>query len=509
MRIDRTRNALRNMVWGVVSKITTLLLPFIVRTVLIKTLGAEYLGISGLFTSILSVLSLAELGFGSAIVFSMYEPIAKNDNYTLCALLNVYKKIYRVIGILILVIGIIVLPFVKYLINGTYPRDVNLQLLFAIYLLNTVLSYFLYAYKGALFTAFQRNDIVSKIAASLAIIDNLLKIVFIYTTRNYYVYVLVIPVITLTTNIVISILADRMFPEIICSGSISSEMSKGIRKQITGLVAFKIYGVVFMSVDTLVISSFLGLVPLAIYNNYYYIQYSIIGFMGILTSSITAGIGNKMITNSIDDNYEDFNKIVFMNAWISGWCAVCLVCLYQPFMKLWVGANLSFPVETMLLMVAYFYLPRVSSITATYREAAGLWWEDRYRPLIATLANLVINLVLVQLIGMNGIIISTLICTILINIPWGSYILFKNYFRRSGLHYYLRLFVHTGITVLVCTITYSITSLISDQGVLPLMLKVVICVIVPNILFLMAFRALPEYKGTVQFVSRALRKRFV
>lgn len=506
MRVERSKNAVRNIVWGILEKVMTLILPFVTTTILIKVLGAEYLGLSSLFTSMLSVLSISELGIGTAIVFSMYKPIAENDNETLCSLLNIYKKIYHLIGTIILVVGIMLTPFLPYLIKGSHPSDINIYLLYFIYLLNTVISYFLYAYKAALFSAYQRNDLASKIGALISFVSNMLKIFALLTIRSYYAYVVIIPLATICTNILNAILARRVFPEIIPRGKICNELKNGLKKRIIGLLSFKIYGVVFASLDTIVISAFLGLTPLAIYNNYYYIQTSIVGFLAILTTSITAGVGNKMVTNSKEDNYRDFKNFTFVNGWICSWCAVCLFCLYQHFMQLWVGEELLFSFDTMVLMVMYFLLPRITTMTYTYREAAGLWWEDRFRPLVSAVMNLITNLIFVQLIGINGVIISTLVCTVFINIPWGSLILFKNYFKCSPMHYFTRIIFYVSVTFVVGGITLIICNMLPSIGILPLIFKGMICVVIPNIFFLILYHQLPEFEYAKQLAVRMINK---
>lgn len=506
MKIERTKNAVRNIIWGMIEKCTTLLLPFLTRTVLIKVLGSEYLGLNSLFTSILSVLSISELGIGTAIVFSMYRPIAEDDNDTLCALLNLYKKLYYVIGSIILVAGIIISPFLPYLIKGSYPADINIYILYFIYLANTVLSYFLFAYKAALFSAFQRNDLSSKRTSVITLISNILQIILLLVMRNYYTYVILIPLTTVMTNIANAILANRMFPNIVCKGQVSSELKSGIKKRIIGLLSFKIYNVVFTSVDTIVISSFLGLTPLAIYNNYYYVQNAIVGFLVIITASITAGIGNKMVTNSREDNYKDFKNFNFANGWLCSWCAVCLFCLYQHFMNWWMGEELMFPFDTMTLMVFYFLLPRISSMTYSYREAAGLWWEDRFRPLVATVANLIINLILVKYIGMNGVLISTLLCTIFINVPWGSIILFKNYFKTSPLEYFLQTLFYLAVTSVAGVSTLLVCNFLPSTGFLIMLVKGLICVIIPNIVFFIFYHRMKEFEYTKHLVRRILNK---
>ena len=504
MKIERTKNAARNVVWGIIEKVASLLLPFAVRTIMIKTLGSEYLGLSSLFTSILSVLSISELGIGTAIVFSMYKPIAEDDNETLCALLNAYRSVYRVIGIIILIAGLAITPFLPKLVKGSVPSDVSLYALYFIYLFNTVISYFLFSYKAALFSAFQRNDLLSKRSFVINLCSNIYKIAVLILFHSYYVYVIIIPVATIATNLLNAYLANKMFPDIQCKGVLPKETKDGIKKRIIGLMSFKIYNVVFASVDSIVISSFLGLTPLAIYNNYYYVQNSLVGFLVILTSSITAGVGNKMVTNSKEDNYSDFKKITFVNGWICSWCAVCMFCLYQPFMELWVGKELVFPFSTMTLMVFYFLLPRITTITYTYREAAGLWWEDRFRPLVSTVVNLVTNIVLVQIIGMNGVIISTLICTVFINIPWGSIILFKNYFCISPKEYFSHIIFYLLISSFVGGSTYFLCTLLPDHGFVFLLVKASICFVIPNILFWICYHRMKEYSYVIGLFNRFL-----
>lgn len=506
MKIERTKNATRNIIWGIIEKIVTILMPFICRTVFIKVLGSEYLGLNSLFSSILQVLSISELGIGTAIVFSMYKPISEDDEYTLCALLNVYKKVYQVIGTIILLVGLAIIPILTKLISGTYPSEVNIYALYLIYLFNTVIGYYLFAYKQALFSAYQRNDLLSKRTTVVNFLSNFIQIILLLLVHSYYVYLLVLPVATIATNLANAYLANKTYPTIQCKGQISVEMKNSIKKRIIGLLSFKIYNVIFTSVDTIVISSFLGLTPLALYNNYYYIQTSIVGFLTILTSSITAGIGNKMITNSVDDNYQDFKNFTFANGWIASWCSVCLLCLYQHFIRAWIGENYLLPFITVYLMVIYFFLPRLTTMTYTYREAAGLWWEDRFRPLVATAVNLVVNIILVQIIGMDGVIISTLVCTIFINVPWGSYILFKNYFKKSLKEYFAQLAYYLLITNVAGFVTLWICSRLPATGWMILFVKAGICCIVPNIIFFVFYKNMKEFKYTQRLAERFFKK---
>lgn len=504
--MNRTENAIRNITWGVVEKIATLLLPFVTRTILIYVLGAEYLGLGSLFTSILQVLSVTELGFGAAVVFSMYKPIAENDNDTLCALINMYRKIYRVVGTIILIGGLMILPFLKVLIKGEVQADVNIYVLYIIYLFNTVISYFLYGYKAVIFTAHQRSDVTSKRTTIINIVGSFVQCVALLLFKNYYIYILIIPVITILTNVLNAYLASKLYPEIVCRGKLGSEMIQDIKKRVVGLISFKINSVIFESADTIVISSFLGLLPLAIFNNYYYIMRTIVGFLGILTVSITAGIGNKMVTNSRAENYKDFMSLVFVNGWIASWCSVCLLCLYNHFINLWIGEKFLFSDITVVLMVLYFFIPRITTITYTYREAAGLWWEDKYRPVISSVLNLIISIILVQYIGINGVILGTLIVSVVITVPWATFILFKYYFHCSPINYFKRLVYYTLVTVLGGGLTYFICTLLPFNGIIPFILKGLVCLTVPNIVFLLFYYKLDEFNYAKSLAMYLLRK---
>ncbi len=495
MELDRTKNALRNIIWGVVEKITLLLLPFITRTVLIKILGAEYLGLNTLFVSILQVLSVSELGFGSAIVFSMYKPIAQDDNKTLCALLNLYKKIYHYVGSAILVLGIAIIPFLHLFVKGDVPADVNLYSLYLIFLLNTVISYFLFAYKTALFSAFQRNDVQSKRNSLISFVSNSLQIILLLTLHNYYAYVLVIPLGTVLTNLVNAYYAKKMYPDIVCKGDISKEMKDGIKKRVIGLLSYKVYILICYSIGAIVISAYIGLKPLALYNNYSAIINIFYGFLDIVSTSLIAGIGNKMICESKEKIYVDFKNYLFVYGWISSFFVVLLASIFKNFMIIWLGNEFLLPSLTVVLLLLNFMIARVANnVIYTYRQAAGLWWEDRFNPIVQAIANISLCLFLVNKIGINGVIIATTFSSLCIGVPWGGLILFRYFFKRSILEYYKLIFFYMTVTLFACFVCYYLCNiLIISNSLLALFMKIVITFWVSNIIFFTFYHKLKEF----------------
>lgn len=504
--MGRTRRAFVNIIWGFIEKMITLICPFIIRTIMIYKLGNEYLGLNGLFTSILQVLSLAELGFGDAIVFSMYKPIIENDNKMLSALLNLYKKVYRIIGMVILCVGLLILPFITKFVKGGYPSEVNIYVLYCIYLFNTVISYFLFAYKESLLKAHQRNDVNSRILSGCNIVMYVLQIIVLLLFSNYYLYIVIMPVTTIVLNCVRSLFVKKMYPQIVCEGHIEKDAVIGLSKRIIGLTLNKLAQVCRNSFDSIIISSFLGLVILARYQNYYYIISALTVMVSIITTAVGAGIGNSIAAETVEKNYSDYKEFLFIYNWIACFCTVCMLCLYQPFIELWVGKSNVLPLSTVILCCIYFYTMKLGDIAAVYRQAAGIWWEDKFRPIVESVVNLAVNIVLVKYIGVDGVLVSTIISIVCINIPWATYVLFKVYFKMSikeVFFKYIRYFIETTA---LCAVVYGICSRINGNLLVVLVVRTIICIGLVNAgLYIISYTK-PEFVSAKNRVFRRKKR---
>ena len=504
--MGRTRRAFVNIIWGFIEKMITLICPFIIRTIMIYKLGNEYLGLNGLFTSILQVLSLAELGFGDAIVFSMYKPIIENDNKMLSALLNLYKKVYRIIGMVILCVGLLILPFITKFVKGGYPSEVNIYVLYCIYLFNTVISYFLFAYKESLLKAHQRNDVNSRILSGCNIVMYVLQIIVLLLFSNYYLYIVIMPVTTIVLNCVRSLFVKKMYPQIVCEGHIEKDAVIGLSKRIIGLTLNKLAQVCRNSFDSIIISSFLGLVILARYQNYYYIISALTVMVSIITTAVGAGIGNSIAAETVEKNYSDYKEFLFIYNWIACFCTVCMLCLYQPCIELWVGKSNVLPLSTVILCCIYFYTMKLGDIAAVYRQAAGIWWEDKFRPIVESVVNLAVNIVLVKYIGVDGVLVSTIISIVCINIPWATYVLFKVYFKMSikeVFFKYIRYFIETTV---LCAVVYGICSRINGNLLVVLVVRTIICIGLVNAgLYIISYTK-PEFVSAKNRVFRRKKR---
>lgn len=509
MKLDRTKNGIRNMVWGVANKFVTLIFPFIIRTIFIYTIGADYLGLNSLFTSILTVLNLAELGFSNAIVYNMYKPIAENDTETICALMGYYRKVYHIIGVVVSSCGLVLTPFLGNLIKGTYPSDINLVVLYLLFLGNTAISYFLFAYKNCILTAYQREDVISKINIILKIILYLFQAIVLIVFKNYYMYVILMIFNTIFTNVVTAYFSERIYPEYTCRGEISSKKRAEIKKNIHGLMIGKICLVSRNSFDNIFLSVFLGLNVVTIYGNYYYIMNAISGILIILMTSIGAGIGNSVATESVDKNYRDYMKFIFMYAWIASWCTVCLFCLYQPFMEIWMGKDMLFPLIDVVLICVYFYSLTMGDVRSQYSAAIGLFWENRIYVLVEAIVNIVLNYFLGKFWGVHGIILATWISIFFINFGWGSSIIFKYYFKEySVLNYYKAHMLYFANTIMVTVLTFLVTNLIKGDTLVSFLFKAIVCVILPNFYLLLIYHRKKEFWESIEFLKRNIFSKF-
>ena len=281
MNDGRLKNSVRNVLGALINKATAIVFPFVIRTIILYYLGTEYAGLSSLFTSVLQILSLSELGIGSAIVFSMYKPVAEGNNAEINALLKLYRKFYYIIGVTILFVGIILIPMIPRLINGTYPNDINLYALYLIYLSNTVLSYFLFAYKTSILNAFQRSDIESNLTTLINTGMYIFQIITLIAFRNYYLYIIWLPIATIVINIVRSRIVNKQYPAIRCDGEVSQEVKHDIFKRVGALIGHQLSGTVNCSLDNIVVSAFLGLKVVAQYGNYYYVVSALSGVMQV------------------------------------------------------------------------------------------------------------------------------------------------------------------------------------------------------------------------------------
>lgn len=507
--MGRTQNATRNIAFGIILKVYQILVPFLMRTAMIYFMGVEYLGLNSLFSSILQVLNLAELGVGSAMVFSMYKPIADNDQHTICALLKLYKKYYFLIGLVIAVLGVLLTPIMPKLVNGELPNGLNIYVLYLLNLFATVMSYWLFAYKGSLLQAHQRSDIASKVSLFTNTVQYGLQLFTLWIFHNYYVYVIIMLATQMMTNVITAAAATKMYPMYTPEGTLAQKEITQINQRIKDLFTAKLGTTVVNSADTIVISAFLGLTTLAMYQNYYFIMSSVMGMLAIVFVSCLAGVGNSMVTDTMDKNYNDFRIITFLINWIVTICMCCFATVYQPFITLWVGAEYRFDITVVALFCVYFYLVVMQQINGMYKDAAGVWHQDRFRPLIAAMFNLAFNLLFVKYLGIYAILLSTIASYILVSMPWMIYNVFKYVFKRDGKQFVRDFFIYFLVACLITLICYSLCKITMS---LPLFIQVitniVISFVISNGLLIAIYHRSRYFEPMLELINRITKNKF-
>lgn len=505
-QLDFSKNTIQGTIWGVANKSIAVFMPFIVRTILIRKLGAEYAGLSSLFTSVLQVLSLAELGFASAMVFEMYKPVADNNLEELSALLKYYKRIYIIIGCIVISLGICIMPMLHLFISGDIPNDVNIYVLYLIYLFNTGISYFLFAYRASIMSAYQREADNAKIQLVTNSLMFFMQIIVLLLFANYYIYIAFLPIFTFLYNFIRYLYVKKKYPLIKCEGEIKDSQRKNIKKNISALFLHKVGNVTVNTLDNIVISAFLGLVLLSNYNNYYYLINAITSLVLIFFNSITAGVGNRLIVQKKERNMADFYIIFYLNGFAVVICTSCLFGVFQDFITLWVGKEYLFPFFTMTLFCIYFFIHTIRRTIIAYRDAAGMWVDNKWQPIVSAILNLTLNIILIQKIGVNGVALSTIISMVVVDIPWETGKLIKKLFETSTVKYYLKLLLYAFLSLISCiAISFVLARINVSNIVLRILIDGVLSLIISLAIIIGATFKTKEFKFIYNYIENKVK----
>lgn len=505
MEDSRTKNTVRNIGAGLINQIVSIILPFINRTVILWSLGAEFTGLSGLFSAILSVLGIAELGFNTAIVYSLYKPMAENDENKICEIVSLYRKIYEIIGTIIFIIGMVIMPFLKYLIHGSYPNEINLYVVYFLYLLNTVISYYMFAYKECLLIANQRQDIAQNLRTIVNIFRYGMQFAILLILHNFYYYLIVAIIGTIVTNLGIQCITVKKysyFKQIKKKQHVPVEMIT----QVKGLMINKICDTFRNSFDSLIISSFIGLTATAIYGNYYYIYSAVYGVMLTICNAMAASVGNSIVEKDECQNYEDLLTFSALFSVVMGVCTALMACLYQPFMKLWAGNNLLLPTFDMFLFCVYFYVINMNNIRNQYISGTGIWWKLKVSYTVEAIANLLLNFILGKVLGITGVLLATIITIFIFNYLQRNTILFKNYFKKSSYSkYLLEQLYYALFAVIAVGVSYILCRQINLGSVFGMITKGLIVSVVSSIILLIGVFLSPRRCAVFNFVKQMFK----
>lgn len=491
---SRQKNAMLASASAIFEQVFSVASVFIYRTIFLSVLSKEYLGIEGLFTNILQLFSLAELGIGTTILYRMYKPFAEKNVNSISAHVRFYKNVYHGIAVITALIGLALFPFIENIVDASdVPPDVNLKLVYALFVLQSVASY-LFVYKQSIIQANQRAYLVSTFTTGLTIVNVVIKIVVLLVTRKYELVLMASIVTTILINWAFSVWITREYKEVFQNpAKLSKEEQKDIVKDTTGLMCHKIGFIVLTSTDNIVLSKMVSLAAVGIYTNYATITAAVSMLLTKMLNSFTPTIGN-FIVNYEKEAVEDlYKKLLFVNFWFTSFCTVCLYVLLNPFIEIWLDNTFKLDMFTVMVICAQFYIKSSQTMNEAFINAAGLFTKDRIRPLIESGLNLVISIVLAKEIGIAGVFIGTCVSSLLTCFWRQPYLLYKHVFKNRPTYLVINQIIWIALTCVMCFVAQKIC------GLLPITIigfigRLLICGIGINVLYLMLWHRSAAFK---------------
>lgn len=499
--IGRSDYVKRNIISGQLASVISLLMSFIARTIFIRTLGATYLGVNGLFANVLGILSFSELGIGSAINYSLYAPIANHDDEKVKALLKLYKTAYRIIAAVVAVLGILLLPFLDYLVSSEAKFE-QLHIYYLIFLFNSVSSYFV-TYKSAYVNAKQEGYILTYIGTAARFVLTVAQIVVLIFYRSFLIYLLTQSVLMLLEKAVTVVIIDRKYPilrETATIGLHKSERQK-ILKNVKALILHKIGDVSVHQTDNIIISVFSSTLSVGLVSNYITLNQIVHGFTYSIFNSFVAGFGNMIASEDKKKQHEILEAYNFVGYWVYAFVFVAFVTLSQPFIELWIGKEMQVDNLTMVLYFFSVYLANQTFTIYNFKIAAGIFSEDKWYALIQAVINLLASIIAIQKMGLPGVYVGTIISRMVVVIT-RPYVVYKTHFNESPFKYYLK-FSYNLLTIFVITFVMNIISsyILTSVTIVRFSVLTLITAILVNVLIF----GMNCWRKEVQYICKRLK----
>lgn len=496
MENSRLKNSALNFASGFLGRVLTILLNFVVRTIFIYCLNEAYLSVNGLYSNILTVLSLAELGFGSAMVYRMYAPVAVKDYQKTAALLQFYKKIYIIIGVVIFFLGLCVIPFMDYIIKDK-PDISGLTLYYILFLFNTTISYWFASYKASVLYADQKEYIKTNVQNAMSILQSALQIVLLLIFRKYLLYLLVQLGCNIILNLYVAHLVDKRYPQIreYRDARLTSDERGQIKKDAEALVLSRFGHVVLNGTDNIIISAVVGVLWVGRLSNYTLICDSVTSVLCQITAAITGSLGNFFATEDKHAGYALFKKVEFLNFWLYGFSFIALVTLLDPFVQIWAGDRFVLGLPISIVIAINFFVAGYMNTLWVFRSTLGLFKQGKFRPILVAILNIVLSIVLGRLWGVFGVLFATFLSRAAISLWYDPLILHRYGFEVSCkpffARYFRRVLLLTAVLIAMLTIRHVVLS--SATTVLSFAVMTMVTAIVPNAIFWLAYRRCEEY----------------
>lgn len=489
MSQSRIKNTSRNFIYAVILQIVKIALMFIVRIVFVYQLGEAYLGVNGLFTNIIGILSLADLGITTALMYSLYKPLAENNEQKIKEYIEYFRKVYYVISLIITLIGIAIIPFLKYLVN--LPSEMpDIYLYYVLLLANSVISY-LFIYKTTLLSADQKMYIINRYDIIFQFVLSIMQIIILVIWKSFIGYLVSNIVCTILSNIMKAKKTDEIYPYLKKKNktALSKQEKKQIFSNLFSLSFYKIGGIIQTNTDSIITSIFVGTVTVGYYSNYSTIILSVTTFLTMIFTSLKASVGNYLVFKKEEEQLKLFNMLEVYNYWLVAFCSICFIVLIPDFINICFGEQYILSFAVLIWAVLNFYTSNIRQSLWTYRETMGVFKKTKYTTIVTAIINIGLSILLGYFFGLAGIIAATVIARMIYAWWKEPLVIYKDYFKSSPMPYFItyikRLVLLFGITA----VTYFIANVIPIANIyISFLLKCIICVCVPAIIFFVIYR---------------------
>lgn len=505
----RSKDSILNFLTGIFGQIIMLVLGFVSRSLFLMILSVDYLGASGLFSSILTMLSFAELGVGTAIIYSLYKPLAEKNEEEILALMNLFKKVYRIIGVVVFVAGMAFLPFLDLFVTDRKGIE-HLELIYALFVVQTAISYF-FSYNRSLITADQKAYKLVKLDYAYKIFHVLAPIAVLALTRSYIAYLITQIVTTFLWNLCTYFKVRNMYPLLKTHRKValSAETKKAIIKNTSALLIYKVAIVITSGTDNILLSRFFGLTAVGLCSNYTLITQNMTSLVSQGINAVTASIGNLASTESDEKKHSIFKVLFFVNFWIYAYASIGLYLCASPLVSVIFGSKYVIDNLTLAALVLGFFVLGMQGATSVFRDAQGLFWYGKLRPLAQTIVNLGASILLAIIMkDVSSIFWGTVISRLTTSFWYDPLVVYRHGFKRPVRSYFVRYISYACITIVTFIICYFVTGLINfSNPILNLIVRAIVCTIVTNGIFLAIFSRTDEFKYIRNVLKNFIRGR--
>lgn len=498
----RTKNAIKNIAMSLFSQIVILILGFVSRKVFIDNLGAEYLGVNGLLTNVLSMMVLIEGGIGISIVYNLYKPLAENNKEKIIALVQLYKKAYKILALIILIISCGLYPILGFIMKSDEPIK-GMFVVYAIFVGKNIISY-LNAYKWALINADQKGYVLARSNLIFQIITTIAKISILILTQSYIIFLLMEIGVFILQNITNTFIVYKRYPYLKEKSkySIDNDTKENINKNVRAMFLHNIGGYLVFSTDNILISTFISVKAVGLYSNYTMVIGQLAALLNPVIDGIGASVGNLIATESEEKTYEIFKISYFISFWIYSFATVFLYALLQPFINWWIGEEYLLDKFTFIVILINFYLNGTRGPIGTFKNKAGFFVQDKYVPVIEGFINLIGSLILIKYFGLVGVFLGTTVSSLLTGFWNQPRIVYKHLFKIEVKTYFIRYIIFAIITIFTSVITLNICDLIiNGENFSSLIYRGIICAIVPNLIYVLIFFKTKEFKNIYKLLN--------